>query len=178
MNRANAANTRKFSFLSGCLSGFFATAMLLPLTLLQGQSIWSGKGIGKQNDWMDTRNWEQHRLPDTWDKVILPYRPGNLNEPVFIRNRSIKIAALEMQSGSRLEISKGSQLIIDGSDIYDYGILLLGGTLVNEGEIIIINAALSSVEKLNGVLINRGVIRVQLAGELLEKTGASQTNHY
>lgn len=158
---------------------FWGTILLIFAGVhLHSQATWTGESPGRGNDWMDPKNWEQSRLPDALDKVIIPYRPGKNNKPVLLRNQSLQIAALELQSGSRLEISKDSKLIIDGSEIYDYGILLLGGTLYNEGEITIVNAALASIEKLNGVLINKGKIRIELAGDLLDKTGAGQAKNH
>ena len=154
---------------------------VLPLFLsgeLAGQVVWSGKAPGKAGEWMEPRNWVQNRLPDIWDKVVLPYRTGQSGTAVVLRGTSIRIASLELQSGSRLEITKGTQLIIDGSDTYDYGILLLGGILTNDGEIIIVNAGLASIEKLNGLLINNGTIRVELSGDLLEQTGGGQVKRY
>ena len=155
-----------------CMLSFFFAGKV------DAQVLWTGKAPGKGSEWMDPRNWEQNRLPDTWDKVILPYRAGQPVTTVVLSRGNIRIASLEIQSGNRLEIGKGSQLVIDGSDTYDYGILLLGGTLLNEGEIVIINAGLASIEKLNGVLLNQGVIRVELSGEMLEQTGAGQVKNH
>ena len=157
---------------------FFCILLFFPLEKGTAQAVWSGKAPGKASEWMEPRNWVQNRLPDTWDKVVLPYRTGQSGTPVVLRGTSIRIASLELQSGSRLEITKGTQLIIDGSDTYDYGILLLGGTLSNDGEIVIVNAGLASIEKLNGLLINNGTIRVELSGDLLEQTGGGQVKRY
>lgn len=178
MNGRKATHLYKYRIRRDFLRFWGTILLIFAGVQLHSQAIWTGASPGRGNEWMDPKNWEHNRPPDPWDKVIFPYRPGKSNKSVVLRNQTLRVAALELQSGSSLEIAKDSKLIIDGSEIYDYGILLLGGTLLNEGEIIIVNAALASVEKLNGILVNKGKIRIELTGDLLEKTGAGQVKNY
>jgi len=123
--------------------------LTLSLTSLKAQNIWCGGTPGNETNWNIAKNWSENRVPDWTKEVIIPDVSTCSGYYPIIDSEVELIAYLEIQSNACLTILPKGKLIIDGDSTFDTGLRLLGDIKV-EGELEIINTALSAVENLSG----------------------------
>jgi hypothetical protein len=114
-------------------------AICLPF-LLSAQQVatWTGGTPGKNTDWNEPRNWDIGQIPGPDTKVIIARSDnGHYAQPII--SSPVQIAEIVLQSGATLTISATGQLTVDGTHTYSRGIVMQGGTLTNEGEIMFKN---------------------------------------
>ena len=110
----------------------------------QAQVVWQGGAPGQETDWNQPMNWSAHYVPDMDDAVIIPDRSTHGNFYPVIDTETSPIASLVVEGQATLTIAPTGKLLVDGSDTYNDGILLIG-YLVNEGALVIKDVALSAV---------------------------------
>ena len=110
-------------------------SLFAPFILTAQTTItWKGGTPGKETVWNEARNWDQHRLPNENDRVIIrTENNGHFAQPIL--NESAKVAWIEIYAGSSLTIAENSTLIIDGQYTHSEGISIFGGSLNVKGRI-------------------------------------------
>ncbi len=100
------------------------------------QNTWMGGAPGRENDWLEARNWSNQRVPTWEDDVLIPQR-----FPAFypvVTEEAPEIASLKIAGGATLTIAQKGHLKIDGIATYHSGVFL-AGTLLNYGNLTISN---------------------------------------
>jgi len=128
---------------------FLFIFLSLSLNSLEAQNIWCGGTPGHETSWNIAKNWSENRVPDWTKDVIIPDVSTCSGYYPVIDCEVEPIAHLEIQSNATLTILSEGKLIIDGDSTFDTGITLLGDLIV-EGDLEIINTALSAIDNLNG----------------------------
>lgn len=112
-------------------------SLFTPLFLSAQTTIsWKGGTPGKESAWNEARNWDQNRLPNENDHVIIrPENNGHFAQPII--DSEIHVAWVEIHVGSSLSVTKNGKLLVDGEHTYSEGISIYGGDLASDGEIIL-----------------------------------------
>ena len=123
---------------------------LFSCTIANAQWVWVGGTPGKATDWMEPRNWNLNRVPDTGSSVHIP----RLNQPFYpeINENVPPIGHLEVAGSAALYILEDGLLQIDGQDTYNSGILLIG-KIYTHGLIAVFNTAQIEIAGNKGNLI-------------------------
>jgi len=86
--------------------------IFLPDTYGQIQNIWIGGSPGRENDWHCHKNWSKFKVPNEFNKVIIPdTRTSTFVYPV-IEKGNVTIHSLEMHPGTILYVKQKSSLFI------------------------------------------------------------------
>ena len=114
-------------------------SILAPVFINAQTSIsWKGGTPGRETAWNEPRNWDAHRVPNEWDKVIVKMEyNGHFSQPVI--DAAVQVAWLEIHPGAELTITSSGQLTIDGTFTYSEGISIYGGSISSAGEIVFKN---------------------------------------
>ena len=126
--------------------------LCLFISMTFAQSVWVGGSPGKETDWNTSKNWSDNRIPDWSDYVVIPDVSTQSGYFPVITKPVEPIPHLEVQANSKLTILPEGKLTVDGSNFYNVGILLVGDILA-EGELIVFNTALESIDFQGGVAI-------------------------
>lgn len=105
---------------------FKILVLILSTTWTNCQAIWVGGTIGQETNWNEPNNWDKHRLPNAMDDVLIPAQEyDNMYYPTLQRS-VVKIGRLTIQKGASCRIDDNACLMIDGSFMYDHGVVNLG----------------------------------------------------
>ena len=115
------------------------------ISMINAQSIWVGGSPGKETDWNTSKNWSNNRIPDWSDYVIIPDVSSQSGYFPIIDQAVESIPHLEIQANSQLTILPEGKLTINGSTFFNVGILLVGD-LMAEGELVIFDTALATID--------------------------------
>ncbi|MBK9632067.1 MAG: hypothetical protein IPO62_13555 [Saprospiraceae bacterium] len=86
--------------------------LFLPYTYSQIQNIWIGGSPGREDDWHCHKNWSKFKVPNEFNKVIIPNtRTSTFVYPV-IEKGNVTIYSLEMHPGTILYVKQKSPLFI------------------------------------------------------------------
>ncbi|HSF88979.1 MAG TPA: hypothetical protein VLA46_06140 [Saprospiraceae bacterium] len=103
-----------------------ALAILFALGTFIGFSqttiTWKGGTPGMENDWSCPQNWSSASLPNEFSDVIIPDVSSSTFAPPCIKEGSIEINSLRLQSNASLTIAYNASLtvirFIEGLDLY------------------------------------------------------------
>ena len=119
------------------------------LTSMEAQNIWKGGTSGQETDWNVAKNWSQNNVPDWTEDVIIPNVSTSSGFFPVIDSETEPIAHLEIQSNASLTVLPNGKLTVDGISTFNTGITLIGA-LYLEGDLEVLNTALSAIENLGG----------------------------
>ncbi|MCC6815070.1 MAG: hypothetical protein IT267_01495 [Saprospiraceae bacterium] len=75
-------------------------------------AYWIGGRNGNSKSWNISSNWSNHRVPNEFTDVIIPYKESCLNSIPEISNNKVKIHSLSIHNGAGLKILKNGSLTI------------------------------------------------------------------
>ncbi len=143
----------------------FIVAFVIIHSTAVAQIVWRGGTPGQEEAWSNPRNWDQHRVPDADDIVIIPNTETRGGFYPVIDGQAGPIYYLEIQGGAKLTVTPYGSLAIDGAGKYEDAILLVGA-LENHGEIRVANTAGQVAAGHPEEIRNTGVFRaVKLPGK-------------
>ena len=116
---------------------------------VEAQNVWCGGTPGHETDWNVAKNWSGNKIPDWTKTVIIPDVSSCGDYYPVIKSEVEPISHLEIQSNASLTILASGKLTIDGGSTFDSGITLFGNLKV-DGDLEIINTALSAIDNLSG----------------------------
>ena len=116
---------------------------------VEAQNVWCGGTPGHETDWNVAKNWSESKVPDWTKTVIIPDVSSCGGYYPIIDSEVEPISHLEICSNATLTILASGKLIIDGDSTYDSGITLFGNLKV-DGDLEIMNTALSAIDNLSG----------------------------
>jgi hypothetical protein len=148
---------------------------LLVLTLTSGfaQQVvtWKGGTPGRETAWNEPSNWSNQQVPDEDTHVLIErLHTGHYAQPVI--DDWVEVASIRIHAGASLTVTESGEIVIDGSWQYSPGIVNLGGNLVNDGLIQLVDIAEESTERMiredwaSGLLL--------LNGQPLESAGLAR----
>lgn len=131
--------------------------LLAPTLLYTQQTItWKGGTPGKETVWNEARNWDQHRLPNENDRVIIKLENnGHFAQPV-IKGKA-HVAWTEIYVGSSLYVDKTGTLLVDGEHADSEGISIYGGELVSDGKIILKDIDVEFIAAMQPICLNHKI---------------------
>lgn len=99
---------------------------------------WKGGTPGSETSWNEPRNWSNYQVPDDFSHVVIKrLNTGHFAQPVI--DQEVEVASIQIQTGATLTVTATGSVLIDGEDQYTEGIVNLGGNLVNDGLITMVN---------------------------------------
>ena len=153
------SETTKYPFLIIYTLVIF-TILFTSINPLNAQNFWIGGSPGAEQEWNNSKNWSENKIPDLWDDtVVIPDVTSQSGYFPIIKNKAKPIAHLRIESGANVTILKKGKLIIDGSNTFNYGIFNVGN-LVNQGMVSIGNTAMTPFENVKQNISNQGIIAV------------------
>lgn len=135
------------------------------------QNYWKGGTPGKETDWNTAENWSQNRIPDWTQNVIITDVSSVSGYFPIINSVLEPIPYLEIHSNASLTILPNGKVTVDGNTTFNYGIYLLG-TLISQGDLVIMNTALNDIElELGSFLLenrsfNQALVRAEIDIEI------------
>ena len=120
---------------------------ILVLNAINCQVIWQGGTPGSETKWEEPRNWSNHKVPGSFDSVIIPDQASKGDFYPTINSEVAPVAHITIEAGAHLNLNSKGRLTIDGRNTYNNGITLVGH-LYNKGQIDIIEPGLQAVELL------------------------------
>ncbi|MDB4286059.1 hypothetical protein N9933_02035, partial [bacterium] len=90
--------------------------------------------------------------------VIKVLHTGHYAQPVI--NESVEVASIEIQAGATLTIEENGEVLIDGEYTYTQGIVNNGGSLINQGQISLLNVEDFSSENFQITLKGKGLVTI------------------
>lgn len=121
-----------------CISCFM---YLISSSLHAETNTWKGGTPGDETNWMNPRNWCANTVPTEISDVVIPNISTTGSHYPIVKSKVEPIGSLLISGGAKLFIEESGLLIVDGREVYNYGILNLGYILIN-GEVFIENCAL------------------------------------
>ena len=131
-----------------------ASFLLLICLTANAQAYWVGGADGRENDWMEPRNWSTGQVPGWQDVVIIPYQEYSIYPEV--RCVVPLIQSLQVSKEASVTISPEGVLTIDAFENEGEGILL-EGFVFNYGALILTEMELEPVESQLSHLDNQGI---------------------
>lgn len=119
------------------------------LTSMEAQNVWKGGTPGQETEWNVAKNWSQNNVPDWTEDVVIPDVSTNSGFFPIIDDKVEPIAHLEIQSNASLTILPKGKLVVDGISTFNTGITLIGDLYV-DGDLEVMNTALSVIDNLSG----------------------------
>jgi len=138
---------------------FLRTNMLLvlPIDRIATKLFWKGGTPGAESNWNTASNWSTGKVPTANDSVIISDVSSITGHFPIIDSPIPEIAHLEIQRGASLKIEKTGIFIINGSYVFSHGINCRG-SLINRGQVIIVNTGFKNLRVEKAKLYNRGMI--------------------
>lgn len=128
-------------------SVFFATFLIL--NTVSAQNYWRGGFPGNEKDWNTAQNWNQNKVPDWTQNVIIPDVSAQSGYFPVINELVNPIPHLEIQGNALLTILDSGKLVIDGKTTFNSGLVMVGDILA-KGDIEILNTALVAIDRQGG----------------------------
>lgn len=99
-----------FTALSLCTFLFAAN-----LSSLQAQTtnVWKGGFPGHETDWNQSRNWSLGKIPDVFDRVIIPDVSTSTQKYPIVKEGEIEVLSLEVRSGASLTLLRSVRIVAD-----------------------------------------------------------------
>ena len=115
--------------------------LIIPFLVLFSSSIfcqqqihWIGGAPEAPISWENPRNWSSERVPDESDKVFIQFCDnGHYSMPQLSTDAVIN--EITIYPNASLTITTTATLTVDGTDWYSNGINLLGGKILNHGQV-------------------------------------------
>ncbi len=127
---------------------FILSLLVLALTSSFAQQSITRKGgtPGHETSWNEPRNWSNYQVPDEFSHVVIQVlNTGHFAQPVI--DQEVEVASIEIQAGASLTVTVTGSVLIDGENQYTEGIVNLGGNLLNDGLITMLNMEDFSAER-------------------------------
>lgn len=121
-----------------CISCFM---FLISSSLYSETITWKGGTPGDETNWTNPKNWKSNSVPTEISDVVIPNTSTFGNHYPVINSRVQPIGSLLISGGAELHVTETGLLIVDGTGVYNYGVLNLGSITIN-GEVFIENSAL------------------------------------
>jgi hypothetical protein len=113
---------------------FTVTFLMISTTIFSQQTaVWKGGYPGQPSEWNCPKNWSNFKVPDAFSHVIIPdVSSTSLANPV-IKNCSVEVNSIFLQSNAKLIIEKDAQLVVNDAQngFGNESGLILRGTLIN-----------------------------------------------
>ena len=88
------------------LSLLFATNLFA-----QNENTWQGGKPGRTSDWNVSANWSKHRVPNEFDRVVIPNTDTTTRSYPFITGE-VTLGSLFMASGAKVILRDHAMLVV------------------------------------------------------------------
>ena len=142
----------------------------LSIVYSQNTVEWKGGTPGKMSEWNEAGNWSTNRVPNEFSNVLIKSNNnGHDAQPVL--DSKVEVASITLINGAKLIVNSGGEIIIDGRNVYSFGLLNYGGMIKNYGKIKLyqLEKSLNSFSVFD--IIGNG--RIYIDGKLRNATYAS-----
>ena len=99
---------------------------------------WKGGTPGFESDWNTASNWNSNRVPDENTRVLIKgQNTGHNAMPIVAKD--VVVASIELEQGAVLTVNAEGSVLVDGSEIFSFGIVCRNSQVVNNGRIVLKN---------------------------------------
>jgi hypothetical protein len=129
---------------------------------LQHEVTWVGGFPGHETDWNVPQNWSDFRVPDEFDRVIIPHKRNFFPE---IKAETPAVDAMLVESGAQVTILPDGTLTVTGESGFFDGVTV-GGKIINEGVL--------EIEQSSSSVLRAALEKCRGTGKII--TGAAAVN--
>lgn len=92
---------------------------LIAITSVSGQknNTWRGGAPGHETEWAYFKNWSAGRVPNEFDRVVIPDVSSSTNDYPVIKAKEIEVLSLYIQQGATLTLLPKARLLAEELDI-------------------------------------------------------------
>jgi len=95
----------------------FVFVLIVTSASAQKDNTWRGGAPGHETEWSYSKNWSNGRVPNEFDRVLIPDVSSSTNDYPVIKAEKIEVSSLRIQEGAMLTLLPNACLLVEEVDI-------------------------------------------------------------